>query len=164
MKTLARLIFWGEERRGVYSSSIVSCGGNGSSNPSPIISHVKVLSTLPIPMLMLLLKLKSSMAPLGESPLKCHRSMSRLLAIPIDGSVTVKFAVAAVRWLVCVLAGPSTEMGNALVPSGLLAEPSCVLRSVSTCSARGCQRVCAAQVPGDHAHSAVLPGPLRSLS
>jgi len=131
-----------------YSSSIVSCGGNGSSRPRPIISQVKVLSTLPIPMLILLLKLKSSMAPLGESPLKCHRSMSRLLAIPIDGSATVKFAVAAARWFVCCFGGPSAEMGNALPPSGLVAVPSCVLRRVSTCSVRGGQLVCVLEVDG----------------
>lgn len=118
-----------------YSSSIVSCGGRGSSRPSPIISQVKLLSTLPMPMPMLLLKLKSSIGPLGDSALKCHRSMSRLCAMAIEGSVTVKFAFAAARWFGCCFAALSTEMGRALLPSGLVDEPSCVLSRVSTCSA-----------------------------
>jgi len=50
--------------------------------------------------------------------------MSRLLAMPIDGSVTVKFAVAAARWFCGCFVGPSTEIGNDLLVSGLVAVPS----------------------------------------
>jgi len=117
-----------------YSSSIVSCGGRGSSRPKPIISQVKLLSTWPMFMPILLLKLKSSIGRLGDSALKCQRSMS-LFAIAIEGSGTPKFAGAAGRWFRCCFADVSTGIGCVLLPSGLVDELSCVFSSVSTCSA-----------------------------
>lgn len=84
-------------------------------------------------MAMLLLKLKSSMEPpfWGDSALKRHRSISLLLAIPIEGSVTLKFAVAAVCWF---FDAPSTGREMDLVGSGLVAPMSWAFSSVSTCS------------------------------
>ena len=44
----------------------------------------------------LVLKLKSSIEPFwGDSAVKCHRSLSLLLAMPIEGSVTLKFGAGA---------------------------------------------------------------------
>lgn len=122
---------------------MVSWGGSGSSRPSPIISQVKVFSTLPMPMEMLLLKLKSSITPFGDSALKCHRSMSLLLAIAIDGSVTVKLAAAAARAFVVFDAPGSRTIGLVLEPSGLVVLTSCVFNSVSTCSNHRCVGVSA---------------------
>ncbi len=103
-----------EKKGGVrYSSSIVSCGGSGSSRPRPMISQVKLLSTLS----MFTLKLKSSRGCCGES-LKFQRSTSRLLAMLMDGSVTLKLALAAA----CSLARPGPlAMGRPLATSGLAA-------------------------------------------
>ena len=118
-----------------YNSSMVSCGGSGSSRPRPIISQVKVLSTLGTPIGILPLKLKSSTAPVwGDSGLKCHRSASRPFGIPIEGSVTLKLAAGgAARWLGLVDT-LSTLMVKVLVASVVGAGTSCVLSNVSTCS------------------------------
>ncbi len=118
-----------------YSSSMVSCGGKGSSRPKPIISQVKLPSILFMPIVKLLLKLKSSIGAFcGDSPLKFHRSISRLLAIPIEGSDTVKFGGAAVTGCVC-LDVVSMELTMVLAFSAVVVGGiSCVFRSVSTCS------------------------------
>ena len=87
------------------------------------------------PRLMLLLKLKSSMGAFcGDSPLKFHLSMSRLLAIPIGASGIVKLGGAVTGWLCCDVV-VSTVMEMVLPFSALaVGGTSCVLRSVSTCS------------------------------
>lgn len=150
-----------------YSSSIVSCGGRGSSRPRPIISQVKLLSTWPMFMPILLLKLKSSIGRLGDSALKCQRSMS-LFAMAIEGSVTAKFAGAAGRgrWFGCCFAALSTGIGWALLPSGLVDELSCVFSSVSTCSAASrLVGVALGEARGGvRAHSIAPPKPSRSPS
>ena len=78
-----------------YSSSMVSCVGNGSSKPRLIISMVRLGST-PNPISTFPLKLKSSGA-WGELPAKRQRSIPGLLDIPSAGSVTPKFGVPAGR-------------------------------------------------------------------
>lgn len=50
------------------SSSIVSCGGNGSSKPRPIISQVKVLSSMPM-LIFMSAENVISMGAWGDSPL-----------------------------------------------------------------------------------------------
>lgn len=115
---------------------MVSCGGNGSSRPRPIISQVKLASILSIPMFKSLLKLKSSIGAFcGDSPLKFHRSISRLLATLIEGSETVKFGMAVTGCVGCDVHVVSTETGAVLAVSAAVdGDTSCVFRSVSTCS------------------------------
>lgn len=89
------------EPRGTNSSSMVSCGGSGSSRPSPIISQVKLLSALSNPIEDIwVLKLKSSTAApgWGDSPLKRQRSVSRSLAMAIEGFATLRLGGKAAVW------------------------------------------------------------------
>ena len=100
---------------------------------------MKLLPTLFKPMDMLELKLKSSTVPVcGDSPLNCQRSMSRSLAILMEGFVTVKLVGAADVGF--RLAGAlSTAMGARVLGSGVEVTfgGSWVFSKVSTCSSEG---------------------------
>ena len=142
-----------------YNSSIVSCGGKGSSKPSPIISHVNVLSSMPMPILRSPVNVRSSIVGcIGESPLRPHRSA---LTETIGGVLTAKSPLGTGREFAGLM--PLNGLDKLSLGEGT---GSWVFNKVSTCSIQGDQSqysfllcpVCAAMNLGS-AHLVSLPMP-----
>lgn len=116
-----------------YSSSIVSWGGSGSSRPSPIISHVKVLSSRPIPIFISVGNDISSRGGCGDSPLRRQRSSFTPPTMPIEGFVMLKSVAGTDR-----SPTPLTLLVKVFgADSGDVTGGSWVLSNVSTCSVKG---------------------------
>lgn len=84
---------------------------------------------------MAVLKLKSSAAPgCGESPLKCHRSISLSLAIAMAGFAILRFTAVTGGWVrgSTGVEGLANSLGAMVVLLGLADEDSGVCNSDST--------------------------------
>lgn len=123
------------ECRCTHNSSIVSCGGRGSSKPSPIISQVKVLSSMPIPIFISPVNVRSSIGGgcTGESPLKPHGSALTPPTMFIGPLATPKSAAGMVRG-VTPLALPDGKLPGVTSFGG--GTGSWDFSNVSTCSAK----------------------------
>lgn len=118
------------------NSSIDSCGGRGSSKPSPIISQVKLFCMG----MALKSKVSGMVCGCGELvPLNCQRSGSARL---MGGSGTLIEGIGGVL-LVLGLARRSMVTGASSLAVVGVGSGSWVLSSVSTCSTfRACQYGC----------------------
>jgi len=117
-----------------YNSSMVSCGGRGSSKPSPIISHVNVLSSMPIPIFISAAKFRSFKGGWGDSPLNPQRSAFTPSTMVMDGFETLKSpAGTGLRLIPLTPPWPAVKVVG-VTSAAAAAAGSWVFSKVSTCS------------------------------